>query len=987
MKQFRQLVKELPSKKVVFAFGRYQPPTIGHGLLVAAVKHIAQKQEADHVIYASRSQDSKSNPLPVDRKVYYLKRMFPNTNFVAANDQIRTFIEAVKILNKKYKNLIMVAGSDRVGEYQKILDKYNGKDFHYDTIEVVSAGERDPDAEGASGMSGTKMREAAKKGDFTSFKKGLPSSLTTQDAKRLMNELREAMGVDAIKESVEFNKSDLREKYHAGEIFNVGESVRDDAGVYEIIDRGTNYITVVNESGDISKKWINMVEPVSTIEEDIQPGYAPEQITFKGYTTKSFDRSADAAKAFQGTIDRYKKGLIPNDPVAILNALKATDLYMEINDVHLAQDGKAPDLKEIKAWREAHAKARDSLLRIGEFMHHEDYWHMHEHELQALEANYNMATAGSDFAESNISQGSLKEMKFTPADKIRVARIIANTLGVADVDKKSSPEQLVNDALRKCRNMPMRPEYVSVLHNMLATAKEAGIGYNEKLVPQKAAEGVLQPRGDDKVIGEKKKMNEEISDILEQIATGSIIGKDTSGLRTRLARIRNAIAIPPDEEKQDMADQTDKLETLRGTPKINDSDIETEKAAENKDIAIGSSMTSGSESHSVRKQKIKYATESIELEEGSFKYHMDKAIAAHERGDDKNKEYHLNNARTAKFAMKTTDYAKNKELLDKHSQMTEELGQDIKKEYDAMKKYDIGTLRNMIKNQRRVSDVSEYRSKDHIISAYLRHKYGDKKVAAAMGLNEQDEIKEEVHRVSVTVADPHHPMVSKRKETMEKIVRVKGDSKEKAIDSAIAHHKRKGYKVHDHNYIGVVNEEAPLAKKDPVYKDGLNISEEDHEHDDNIEKELHAMIDDIDTLDDIIDAYEDDELVLVDAETGEEVKEDKKGMNEETLNEVLSRTERMRARVRFAKSASKRERRIKIALKSRSSSSTINSRARKLAIKMMKTKMAKRPLNTLSVGEKERIERAIHARKAVIDRMAMKLAPKIRKIEQERLSR
>jgi phosphopantetheine adenylyltransferase len=100
MKKFKQLVKELPSKKVVFAFGRFQPPTIGHELLVNAVKKIAGST-ADHVIYASRTQDKKSNPLPVDRKVYYLKRMFPRTNFVAANDQVRTFIEAAKELNKK----------------------------------------------------------------------------------------------------------------------------------------------------------------------------------------------------------------------------------------------------------------------------------------------------------------------------------------------------------------------------------------------------------------------------------------------------------------------------------------------------------------------------------------------------------------------------------------------------------------------------------------------------------------------------------------------------------------------------------------------------------------------------------------------------------------------------------------------------------------------------------------------------------------------
>ena len=124
MKNFKQLIKELPSKKVVFAFGRFQPPTIGHELLVKAVKKLAGSN-ADHVIYASKTEDKKDNPLPVDRKVYFLKRMFPDTNFVAASPEVRTFIEAVKQLNKKYKNLVMVAGSDRVPEYTKILNKYN----------------------------------------------------------------------------------------------------------------------------------------------------------------------------------------------------------------------------------------------------------------------------------------------------------------------------------------------------------------------------------------------------------------------------------------------------------------------------------------------------------------------------------------------------------------------------------------------------------------------------------------------------------------------------------------------------------------------------------------------------------------------------------------------------------------------------------------------------------------------------------------------
>ena len=142
MKNYRQLVKELPSKTVVFVFGRFNPPTIGHELLFKMVKKIATQQKADHVIYASRTQDKKKNPLPVDRKLHYLKLMFKGFNFVAANETQRSFIEAATFLNKKYKNIIMVAGSDRVKEYTDILNRYNGKNFKFDTIQVVSAGER-----------------------------------------------------------------------------------------------------------------------------------------------------------------------------------------------------------------------------------------------------------------------------------------------------------------------------------------------------------------------------------------------------------------------------------------------------------------------------------------------------------------------------------------------------------------------------------------------------------------------------------------------------------------------------------------------------------------------------------------------------------------------------------------------------------------------------------------------------------------------------
>lgn len=259
MKSYRHLVESLPSKTVVFAFGRFNPPTTGHQLLIQFVKKLALQNRADHVIYASRTQDAKKNPLNVERKLHYLNLMFPRTNFKGATDQERTFVEAVKALNVRYKSLIMVAGSDRVALYEQILNKYNGTEFHYDSIKVVSAGERDPDADDASGMSASKMRAMAAKGDLVQFKRGLPANVREIDAKRLMNDVRKGMNLDIIKEHIKLPADPLREKYFNGEIYNVGEIVESAGLHYEIIKRGTNYLLVRGSDGKVESKWIHEV--------------------------------------------------------------------------------------------------------------------------------------------------------------------------------------------------------------------------------------------------------------------------------------------------------------------------------------------------------------------------------------------------------------------------------------------------------------------------------------------------------------------------------------------------------------------------------------------------------------------------------------------------------------------------------------------------------------------------------------------------------
>lgn len=179
------------SKTIVFAFGRMNPPTNGHGKLVTKVKRMAQTNGADHLIVASHSYDKNKNPLDPKKKLMHLKAMFPNTNFKLSDTTHPNFIKQLGLLTGKYDNVIFIAGSDRVPEFQKLLDKYNGKDFTFKSAKVVSAGERDPDAEGVTGISASKMRLFAKNNDFKSFKRGLPAGY--RGAQKLFDDVRDGM--------------------------------------------------------------------------------------------------------------------------------------------------------------------------------------------------------------------------------------------------------------------------------------------------------------------------------------------------------------------------------------------------------------------------------------------------------------------------------------------------------------------------------------------------------------------------------------------------------------------------------------------------------------------------------------------------------------------------------------------------------------------------------------------------------------------------
>ena len=193
-------------KSVAFSFGRFNPPTVGHEKLMDNTR----RANRNYRIYASQSQDPKKNPLNFRNKVAIMKSMFPAHARKISTDKMTTAIDAmVNLYKEKYTDVVMVVGSDRVAEFDKLLKAYNGKRarhgyYKFKSIRVVSAGERDPDADGVSGMSASKMRKAAQDNDYKSFQKGLPPKF--KQGKLLFRTLQKEMGIKSLKEWMEVNE-------------------------------------------------------------------------------------------------------------------------------------------------------------------------------------------------------------------------------------------------------------------------------------------------------------------------------------------------------------------------------------------------------------------------------------------------------------------------------------------------------------------------------------------------------------------------------------------------------------------------------------------------------------------------------------------------------------------------------------------------------------------------------------------------------------
>lgn len=275
-KTFNEYITEA-TKEVTVAWGRFNPPTIGHEKLMDAAAKVARG--GTYRTYTSQSTDPKKNPLDYTTKVKYMRKMFPrHARSIILDKNIRTMFDLLtKLYDEGYTKVNLMAGSDRVPEYEALANKYNGVKgrhgfYNFEGgVNVISAGERDPDADGATGMSASKLRAFASDNDFQSFSKGLPPAF--KEKKELFNAIRKGMG---LKESHDFRShiqleavSDTREAYIAGALFAVGDQVvvKESDEVGQVIMLGSNYVLVEMADGKKVRKWLEAVEKLDEVGE------------------------------------------------------------------------------------------------------------------------------------------------------------------------------------------------------------------------------------------------------------------------------------------------------------------------------------------------------------------------------------------------------------------------------------------------------------------------------------------------------------------------------------------------------------------------------------------------------------------------------------------------------------------------------------------------------------------------------------------------
>jgi len=323
--QTAEKMGEASSESVVIVFGRFNPPTTGHEKLLTAASDEAARQKADLRIYPSRSVDPKKNPLQPGAKIEYMKKMFPDFEEEIRDDaNSRTIFDVlVACQNVGYRGVTIVVGQDRLNEFQGLAQKYNGDLYEFEEINVLSAGERDADAEGIEGMSASKLRKAAMDGNFKEFVKGVPN-IGNDEKMNLFKLLQKSMGVkkdDKKKKEVKeweyapkLDPFGLRIAYLREEIFKIGSLVESlqTGEVGRITRRGANHVICQTSEGNMFKSWLRDITEAYDVATDDYRDYV--QAMTPGQPVKKFHDKSRILPITTGSFYDGKPKKKPEDP-------------------------------------------------------------------------------------------------------------------------------------------------------------------------------------------------------------------------------------------------------------------------------------------------------------------------------------------------------------------------------------------------------------------------------------------------------------------------------------------------------------------------------------------------------------------------------------------------------------------------------------------------------------------------------------------------
>lgn len=412
----RLVENKKPEKTAVFTFGRFNPPTSGHLVNIDKVFSIT----GDHFVYVSHTEDSDKNPLSSSFKIKLLKSARPNESnaFKVSDHKMYSPVQISEHLKSKgYDKVIFVIGQDRLNEFKKVL-----KDLDY--VEVISSGKRDDD------ISASKLRELAVKNDFEDFGKLMGNDFPKDQIKKAFN---------AVRKKLVTEESELRENYISGKIFNIGSIIKSESIYYQIIDRGTNYVRVVNESGELKSFFLDNIVEVndSSITEKFESNKKKNnQLSFKGYSTSNFTKQI---------LEKFNLILNDENVYAVLSAIKHTDRFFSANNLVEQYD---------------HFERSEYYLNQLECLSEHRY---------------------RDAMENIIAEKIIKDIpsikEITRNDKVKTADIILAALGI---ECKGSPEEKINKAAKDVAKN-VSSEMKEIYGSLFQLADDVGISWDKDI--------------------------------------------------------------------------------------------------------------------------------------------------------------------------------------------------------------------------------------------------------------------------------------------------------------------------------------------------------------------------------------------------------------------------------------------------------------------------------------------------------------------------